>query len=56
MILNGEGKDSQIIEDEGSDATAAAGAVDFTGSGSVAVVPKLAASMITACALALLSW
>jgi hypothetical protein len=56
MILNGDEEDSQIIEDEGSDATAAAGAVDVAGSGSVAVVPKLAVSMITACALALLSW
>ena len=55
MILNGDEEDSQLIEDEGSDATAAAGAVDVAGSGSVAAVPTFVVNMISACALVLLS-
>ena len=51
-MFNGEENDADATEDEGSDAAAA---VDVAGSGSVAVVPKFAVSMITACALALFS-
>ena len=52
-MFNGEEEDAQVIEDEGSDATAA---VDIgNGSGSAAFAPKFAVSMVTACALILFS-
>ena len=54
MMFSGMHDDAQIIEDEGSDTTAAA--VDVgSGSESVPIVPKFAVGMITACALMLLS-
>ena len=55
MFFNGDEEDGQVIEDEGSDPTAAAAVDVGNGSGSVAFAPKFAISMIMACALVLFS-
>ena len=55
MIFNGDEEDTQVVESDPSDAVAADVVGGGNGSGSAALVPKFAVSVITACALILLS-